>query len=352
MSSRRGVIGAAAAAVVLIAGALWATGALDPSSGATSAVPSETSILHEGKVLELADDGVTLVATDTATREERPLARCTDCAYIREFEPSAGGRWLAYEALTCDQACDPVPAGAGLWIVGAHEPPFHPPGGLPWAWSPTTEQLAVVATGMHGTELVLLDPSTGEQTSIAATGGAIYALSWSPDGSTIAYAATSLVGVNLVHPGASPERIRRSLAPSWRSGGEDLVWSPDGTRLAVITQKAGVAVVRIDGSGKQTVLDQRPQHIAWSPDGRLIAFVRGHNVGVIPAIGGTPMILAHAGGTPGIWSRLVWSPDGTLVAFTQGGGRPWYAVPADGSGTPPPFDHIDRLQVDRWIQGR
>ena len=350
MSSRKRVIGAVAA-VVLIVGALWAVRALDASSGATSAVPSEASILHEGEVLELADDGVTLVATDTTTRKERPLARCRDCAYIRRFEPSAGGRWLAYEALTCDQACDPVPAGAGVWIVGTHGPPFHPPGGSPWAWSPTAEQLAVVATGMHGTELVVLDPATGERTSLAAAGGAISALAWSPDGSTIAYAANSFVGIFAVRPGANPESIKGSSIEPAQATVESLAWSPDGSRLAVSWDTSGVTVVRIDGSGKLTVLDQRPQHIAWSPDGRLIAFVRGHNVGVVPATGGAPVKLAYAGGTPGIWSRLVWSPDGRLVAFTQGGGRPWYAVPADGSGTPPPFEHIDRLEVERWIQG-
>src|SRR4029450_9674992 len=101
MSSRKGVIGATAAVVVLVVGALWAAGALDPSDGATSAVRSDPSILHEGEVLELADDGMTLVATDTTTRAERTLARCTDCAYVRRLEPSAGGRWLAHAGLTC-----------------------------------------------------------------------------------------------------------------------------------------------------------------------------------------------------------------------------------------------------------
>jgi dipeptidyl aminopeptidase/acylaminoacyl peptidase len=350
MSPRRAVIGAVAA-VVLVFGTLWATGALDPSNGATSAVPSGASILHEGEVLELADDGMTLVATDMTTRHERMLARCTDCAYVRRFEPSAGGRWLAYEALTCDQACWPSPPGAGLWVVGAQGRRIHvtTTSGSAWAWSPTTERFAYVGAGMHGTELILLDPSTRDRTSITTTGGAIYDLAWSPDGSTIAYAATSLVGVNLVHPGANSQRIRGSLAPSWRSGGEDLVWSPDGTRLAVTTQRAGVAVVRIDGSGTQRVLDRRPQHIAWSPDGRRLAFVDGHDVGVVSAIGGAALILTSATRTPAFWSGLAWSPDGSLVAYTQGAGRPWYSVSSDVRS---PSEHIDRLQVDRWIQGR
>jgi Tol biopolymer transport system component len=203
--------------------------------------------------------------------------------------------------------------------------PVPPAGRVALGLVPTTEQLAVVATGMHGTELVVLDPATGERTSLASNGSLIYAVAWSPDGSTIAYAANSF-GIYTVRPGANPERIGgSSIEPACCDpikGVEGLVWSPDGSSLAVISHREGVTVLHIDGSAKQTVLDRRPQHIAWSPDGRRIAFVQEHLVGVVPASGGAPMILAHAGGTPGIWSRLVWSPDGTLVAFTQGSGRP------------------------------
>jgi hypothetical protein len=84
-----------------------------------------------------------------------------------------------------------------------------------------------------------------------------------------------------------------------------------------------------------------------APDGRRLAFVDGHDVGVVSAIGGAPLILTSATRTPAFWSGLAWSPDGTLVAYTQGAGRPWYSVSAAVSGS---SEHIDRLQVDRWIQ--
>ena len=73
VSKRRGVIGAVAA-VVLIVGGLWAARTFDPSNGTIPAVSSDESILHEGEVLEVGDDGVSLVATDTSTRNQRPLA--------------------------------------------------------------------------------------------------------------------------------------------------------------------------------------------------------------------------------------------------------------------------------------
>jgi hypothetical protein len=346
-----GVVGLAIAISIAVVGSAILRSAPAPADR------TQHPILHEGEVLEIAEDGVTLVATDTTTREQRPLARCTDCFYVRKFAPSAGGRWIAYEAVTCGGQCKPVEPGAGIWVVGATGPPIHvtPGASWNWAWSPTTEQLAFVVGVMHGTELVILDPATGEETSIASTGGSIYALAWSPDGTTIAYAANSFSGVFTVRPG---EDARPIGGPSPGGaccdafkGGEYLSWSPDGSSVAVSSHTSGVTVVRIDGSAKQTVLEQQPQHFAWSPDSRWIAYLHGHKVGVVPATGGEPVLLAYAGGSPGIWSQVAWSPDGRLIAFTQGGGRPWYAVASDGSDTPPPFDHIDPLEVERWIQG-
>jgi hypothetical protein len=335
--TRTGIVGTVTA-VFLVVGLISGIRILDLSKETSPALPSESSILHEGEVLELGSNN-TLVATDTATRGQRTLAQCTECAGIRQFAASAGGRWIAYDAIFCLATCgEDVYPGAGIWVVGAAGPPVHVTTDLfpgKWAWSPTAEQLALAVGGGKGSELFLLDPATGERTSIVTTEGAIPALAWSPDGSTIAYAAgkpSEPSGNFIVHPGADPERIGGPyIVPlccvEVTRGIESLVWSPDGTRLVVSTQSEGVTVVWIDGSGERTVLDRQPAGIAWSPDGREIAFADGHDVGIVAA--------------------LVWSPDGTLVAFSGSVGT-WYAVPADGSGT---TERIDRLEVEQWIQG-
>src|SRR5204862_236516 len=87
---------------------------------------------------------------------------------------------------------------------------------------------------------------------------------------------------------------------------------------------------------------------AWSPDGQRIAFVRtptndptqleNGDVWVVDArAGATPKQLTNfPGGDDG---RLSWSPDGKLIAFLRGDEPKWYAynlskvaiVPADGS---------------------
>ena len=346
------IVGAVAAAL-LIVGVFAGVRALDRSKGTTPALPSDPPILRQGEVLEMADDGMTFLATNIETGAQRTLARCHECAYVYRAEPSAEGTWLAYHALTCGGGCRPVEPGAGLWVVGAPGARIHvtTSEGFVWDWSPTTEQIAFADGGEGGTDLLLLDPATGERTPIVTTEGGIAALAWSPDGSTIAYASSEPSGIFIVRPGGTPERIGDTSIPlccDAENGAENLMWSPDGSRLAVRADGHGVSVMGIDGSGELTVLDQQPYHIAWSPDGRLIAFLGGHAVGVVSASGGAPSILVHTDRR--LWGGVSWSPNGRFVAFRPGGywwNRRWFVVPADGSGT---FEKIDRLEPERWIQ--
>jgi len=98
-------------------------------------------------------------------------------------------------------------------------------------------------------------------------------------------------------------------------------WSPDGKRLAFVSDRSGnpeVFVANRDGSGviqlTHTVASEgAPQ---WSPDGRKIAFHRTYysNSGFT-----TEVWLSDADGTGAVrlagGVRPRWSPDGTLIAF-------------------------------------
>ena len=98
--------------------------------------------------------------------------------------------------------------------------------------------------------------------------------------------------------------------------------SPDGKKLAFSSVKNNekyVYTTLINGSSTKQLVDFHAREPAFSPDGKMIAFVGekpGSSEGelglwVIPAQGGTPHLVANAGNA----SSPVWSPDGMMIAF-------------------------------------
>jgi Tol biopolymer transport system component/CubicO group peptidase (beta-lactamase class C family) len=121
--------------------------------------------------------------------------------------------------------------------------------------------------------------------------------------------------------------------------GGPLAWSPDGRRIAftsVRDDNAEVYVMNADGSGQRR-LTRDPAHDsvrAWSPDGRKIAFVRqrarGSDVYLVnPDGSGQRRLTRNA--EPSY--DVVWSPDGRKIAFLsrRDDNSEIYVMNADGS---------------------
>jgi TolB protein len=135
----------------------------------------------------------------------------------------------------------------------------------------------------------------------------------------------------------------RKVRSGQREGGDDgYAWSPDGLRLAFLSDRAGkfeIYVVNAGGSGERRLTrgsnDGPP---VWSPDGRKIAFVRSvrdrygipvrEEVWVMNADGSEQRSLGRGGGP-------AWSPDGRRIAFRseRTGKAELYLVNVDGSGS-------------------
>lgn len=112
--------------------------------------------------------------------------------------------------------------------------------------------------------------------------------------------------------------------------------SPAGDRIATVAGGA-VWVMNSDASDARQIVSN-VVNIAWSPDGKRIAYVRGspHELHLVDADGDNDTIIP--GAIPGGFEGLAWSPDGGRIAFegmrrlAPGATRTVYIVNLDGTG--------------------
>lgn len=220
----------------------------------------------------------------------------------------------------------PVHEGRGFSIW----PQWSPDGSLIAYVSNETGRgaIGIFVAKADGTDPVnILDPGR----MLDGEGGPVF-LSWSPDGSRIAYVGRDLesgqAGLWIVNAdGTGDEAV---LGGHW----ETVSWSPDGERLLLAgipqtdadTDQFDVYTVRLDGSGLVRLTDDElvERVPAWSPDGTRIVFARvsvefenqdyGQDVYVMDADGSDVRQLTD---WEGFDSFAVWAPDGAWIAFAS-----------------------------------
>jgi Tol biopolymer transport system component/DNA-binding SARP family transcriptional activator len=143
--------------------------------------------------------------------------------------------------------------------------------------------------------------------------------SLSPDGRFIAYAAGPLPRTRIYvrQPGgrailATPDSGQAHRRP---------LWSPDGAQLLIGLGDSvenglnyGIGVVPALGGNLRVLVANGVESVAWGPDSRRIAYVRGDTLYVGSTLSGPPRPIAayqdmHA---------LAWSPDGKWIAMAAG----------------------------------
>lgn len=166
-----------------------------------------------------------------------------------------------------------------------------------------------------------------------ASSGGVGAPSWSPDGTQVAFTRDS--GLWVVRVDGSGLRRLDAGGPVCC----DARWSPDGARVAVQAPAANgryrILAVPVGGGPVATLADQAAKP-RWSPDGKLLAFLRTHDNHddlVVRDAAGVERAVAH-----GAKGEMAWAPDSGRIAYTNFVLNSYAAsnginvVAADGSG--------------------
>lgn len=164
----------------------------------------------------------------------------------------------------------------------------------------------------------------------------------SPDGRRLAYAALGDIWVQPVEGTVTPSRVTDDQFVD-----TDPAWSPDGTRLAFVSDRAGSMDVWVrdlsSGADRRlTTSGDADMAPAWSPDGRWIAYVsnQAYEQGellVVSSAGGEPRrVKARAFGL----GYPSWTPDGARIVVSaiapystryRESMNYYWSVPADGA---------------------
>jgi len=245
-----------------------------------------------------------------------------------------------------------VPAEGGQAAVVSHGgypvlPRFSPDGkrifhsNIADEGSSGWQRLGIAVVSVEGGPVTTLPIESDEKIDIPGWGGGN---SVSPDGKLIVFSGKTPKDQGLHFHiwtlpvgGGKPERLTESPAEC-----TDMFpcWSPDGKSVAFVRIKVSknyaeesgetniYMVDRMGGEPKRLTSESErvaPCPIAWSPDGKLLAFysmfenmfepvIRGGTLNVIPVDGGKPRVIGKVQGIQ-VNKELAWSPDSKRIAF-------------------------------------
>ena len=146
----------------------------------------------------------------------------------------------------------------------------------------------------------------------------------------VALAAGAAAAAWILKPSALVP-LRRLELPGPIAGANDMAISPDGARIAYLSQ-GRLFVRRLDETEPRDMgtVHVTTDQLVWSPDSRTVGFYAEGTIRTIPADGGPVFTVTRVPGAGRI-NGIVWHPDGSIIFSAWRDNL--YRVPASG-GTP------------------
>ncbi len=209
----------------------------------------------------------------------------------RIYAGSDGGPTVAVDATT----------GERIWSSPAID---GPPATSVLALAVSPDGTTVAAGGLKN-QVVLLRADDGTPSATLAVGAYVSGLAFSPDGRRLAVLTQDSIGVWDV--------ATSTLAITLRADGvQEFAWSPDGQQIASCGQG-----IQLWDAGTATLIrpvgpERQVRHLAWSPDGSRLAVSLDASCEVWD-LGSGQLVLAGSSFTVD-GGRLAFSPDGRRLA--------------------------------------
>jgi dipeptidyl aminopeptidase/acylaminoacyl peptidase len=178
----------------------------------------------------------------------------------------------------------------------------------------------------NSTELLDIDPETGDTSTLVTNMGYLFAVTRSVDGSLISFWTSTIDGLALQIFGKSGGDVRQAatnVTPHPVGQGQIDVFSPDGRSLAsgvMVGREQRILLVDIASGEGGLIGPPGAGNPLWSPDGKSIAFswmLEGRSVLAVMAADGTgdPRVISGDLGDLDDSGTNNFSPDGAWVYF-------------------------------------
>ena len=193
--------------------------------------------------------------------------------------------------------------GQATWLAEHREP----------RWSPDGKRIAFVRDYGSYDEVYVMNADGSQQIRLTNNSTSKYHLVWSPDGKQIAF--NSYPGGIYVMNSDGSQQTNLTDHPS---DDGDPAWSPDGKHILFLSTRddtLGIYKMKVDGSQvtKLTSVSHFNGFFAWSPDSRQIVIACTDKVYIMNADGTQlrPLVNERS-------NHLSWSPDGEYLTSDFG----------------------------------